>query len=416
MAVWHMRDLKDAAGKNALKVVGAVTLNVPLTGKDRAELLAAGSDGMVAQFDGGYLDAGQGTDGMLNLTGSAFTLSVRLRSPSSVWGKPIFSKHGGHDRLVYNLFSFPTAIGFELGTRDTPGMTQVMAPLAQIGPKEWHTVVCRYDGKTLRMIVDGVVMDEANPVGPLRTGNTEPVLIGAETNGGTVNSGWQGQIDYVALWNRALSDAEIERLSGRLRTGRAAQKTVSGDTLAAHTERSRMRKNTVLSFTLPLASGPCISSTPVCAKRAGSTMSTVSSISTVRTICSHSGGQGAGSDAVSKDLIHWTEVQPAFWDDHRFGTGVQSGGCVYDIDNTSGLAHDKKHPPLIAFWSGFDNRSQYALLQSGSGPYLDQIRRNPYMIQPERDPKGLLVCAGQALDHGALLRRYTMIFSHRTTC
>ena len=93
-------------------------------------------------------------------------------------------------------------------------MTQVTVPLAQVGPKEWHTLVCRYDGKTLRLFVDGVLMGEAAPIGPLRTGNTESALIGGETSGGAVNSGWKGQIDYVALWNRALSEAEIDRLSG----------------------------------------------------------------------------------------------------------------------------------------------------------------------------------------------------------
>ena len=40
--VWHMKDLKDAAGKNTLKVVGAVTMGTRLTGKERADSLAAG--------------------------------------------------------------------------------------------------------------------------------------------------------------------------------------------------------------------------------------------------------------------------------------------------------------------------------------------------------------------------------------
>ena len=214
VAVWHMNGLKDTAGKNELKVVGAVTTGVKLEGKELEESLASGNDGLVARLEGGYLDAGQGTDGMLNVKGSALTVSVRLRNPSGVWNKPLFSKHGGYGRLVYNLFSFDWAIGFELGTRDIPGMTQVTAPLEKIGPRDWHTVICRYDGTKLQMFVDGVLMSQANPEGPLREGNTEPCLIGAESNDGRINSGWQGLIDHAAIWNRALSDAEIELLSG----------------------------------------------------------------------------------------------------------------------------------------------------------------------------------------------------------
>jgi hypothetical protein len=200
VVVWHMDGLKDLAGRNELRVVGVVSLGVRLEGKELRESLESGNDGLVARLEGGYPDAGQGTGGMLNLTGSALTVSVRLRSPLGAWGKPLFSKHGGHDRLVYNLFSFDSAIGFELGTRDTPGMTQVVSPLDRIGPQDWHAVICRYDGTRLEMFVDGVLMSEAFPAGPLREGNTEPCLIGAESIGGGINSAWKGLIDHVALW------------------------------------------------------------------------------------------------------------------------------------------------------------------------------------------------------------------------
>ena len=54
VAVWHLGGLKDDSGKNALKVVGAVTTGVRLEGKELEESLASGNDGPVARLEGGY--------------------------------------------------------------------------------------------------------------------------------------------------------------------------------------------------------------------------------------------------------------------------------------------------------------------------------------------------------------------------
>ncbi|MGO9108699.1 MAG: glycoside hydrolase family 32 protein [Thermoguttaceae bacterium] len=89
---------------------------------------------------------------------------------------------------------------------------------------------------------------------------------------------------------------------------------------------------------------------------------------------------------VSKDLVHWAELQPAFWDDDRFGTGVQSGTIVFDAQNVSGLSRDPKKPPLVAFWSGFDNRSQCISYSVDDGLSWTKYAKNPYMIHSERDP------------------------------
>ncbi|MGA2501536.1 MAG: LamG-like jellyroll fold domain-containing protein, partial [Tepidisphaeraceae bacterium] len=219
VAVWQMGDAHDSASPNAeLTPRGNARVGIELTGADREASLARGGDGWVAQFDGGYLDAGQGDQGKLNLKGNTFTLCARLRDPSGNWMAPLFSKHGGHDKLVYNLFSHDfgagKVIGFELGTEGTKGMTQVFVPLAMVGEKDWHDIICRYDGAKLQMFIDGVWMDEGFPMGSLRQGNTEPCLIAAESVNGTVKSGWHGLVDHIALWQRALADAEIETLSG----------------------------------------------------------------------------------------------------------------------------------------------------------------------------------------------------------
>lgn len=386
IAVWHMDSLQDATGKHPLKRVGAVENNIRLKGKDLAASRSVGSDGVVAQFEGGYFDAGQGTDAALNLTGSSLTVGVRLRSPSGVWGYPLFSKYGGHDRLVYNLFSFPNAIGFELGVEGKPGMTQVQAPFANIGATAWHTIICRYNNKTLQMYVDGVLMDEAEVSGPLRTGNTEPVLIGAESNNGSIKSGWRGQIDYVALWNRALTDAEIQRLSGgSAQVAQYRKQYKEARLLPTPSDLYQEKYRPQFHFTARQWTVHTLNP----GQREEGWLNDVNGLIYLKGEYHLFAQRWARCwiHAVSHDLVHWTELQPAFWDDHRFGTGVQSGGAVYDRDNTSGIGRDPQHPPLIAFWSGFDNRSQCLSYSLDLGRSWTKYEHNPYMIQPERDPK-----------------------------
>lgn len=89
---------------------------------------------------------------------------------------------------------------------------------------------------------------------------------------------------------------------------------------------------------------------------------------------------------VSRDLVHWQELQPAFFEE-SLGSGVQSGTCVIDYANTSGLATDPKHPAIVAFWSRFDNRSQCLHYSLDHGRTWKPYAKNPFMSKPERDPK-----------------------------
>lgn len=90
--------------------------------------------------------------------------------------------------------------------------------------------------------------------------------------------------------------------------------------------------------------------------------------------------------AVSRDLIQWTELEPAFWEE-QLDSAVQSGTCVVDYHNTSGLSPDKANPPLIAFWSRNDNRSQCLSYSLDHGRTWKHYEKNPIMVFPERDPK-----------------------------
>ena len=89
--------------------------------------------------------------------------------------------------------------------------------------------------------------------------------------------------------------------------------------------------------------------------------------------------------AVSKDLVHWEELPPAFGKDERFG-GTQSGGAVVDYNNTSGLATGKT-PVMVAFWASTDNNRQCISYSNDRGRTWVKYAGNPVLVHPQRDPK-----------------------------
>ncbi|HTI99999.1 MAG TPA: glycoside hydrolase family 32 protein [Dongiaceae bacterium] len=90
--------------------------------------------------------------------------------------------------------------------------------------------------------------------------------------------------------------------------------------------------------------------------------------------------------AVSRDLVHWTELPPAFWEEQA-GTGSQSGTCVVDYANTSGLAPDPAHPAMVAFFPRWDNRNQCIAYSLDHGRTWKYYAHNPVLEHPERDPQ-----------------------------
>lgn len=89
--------------------------------------------------------------------------------------------------------------------------------------------------------------------------------------------------------------------------------------------------------------------------------------------------------AVSKDLIHWKELEPAFWEE-KLDSAVQSGTCVIDYNNSSGLSPDRKTPPMVAFWSR--NAPEHGISYSlDHGRTWKHYEKNPVLVFPERDPK-----------------------------
>ena len=263
VAVWHMTDSNDTAGKNSnLTPHGDVKLGVELKGAEREASIKRGGDGYVAEFHGGYLVAGsRSPDQQLSLTGKEMTMCIRMRDSLGKWNMPLFGRYDRDDPLSgilcgvdvntksfllnspYYLFAeegeeqathgSKSLLEFQWRTEpldciierfknreEDPivsdacnGVLPLRVPVELIGPMDWHDVVVRFNGPNLEMFVDGVLVDDDWPYGSLYK-FTAPFVIGAGFSDGKLTEGFHGQIDHLAMWNRALTDDEIAMLSG----------------------------------------------------------------------------------------------------------------------------------------------------------------------------------------------------------
>ncbi|MBB5352812.1 sucrose-6-phosphate hydrolase SacC (GH32 family) [Haloferula luteola] len=90
--------------------------------------------------------------------------------------------------------------------------------------------------------------------------------------------------------------------------------------------------------------------------------------------------------AISTDGVHWRELEPAFGE-KILDAGRQSGHCVIDQANTSGLGKPGGEPPMVAFWTHADNLRHGISYSLDRGRSWQDYPGNPILEFPERDPK-----------------------------
>ena len=216
-----MRDqlFHDALGHWDL-AVGGRSKPMPLTYRGALEdaelnVLADGPGAReaarVAVLRGGHFDAGA----KANVEGGQVTVYLRARDPAGKWDAGLLAKRGSHETTNFNLYGLGGRIGFEL--HGANGFVGLDFPAADApgGAGAWHDLVGRYDGKRVELLCDGKVMARRDWAGGNLTRNDEPLLLGAETDGGKVVRPFHGEVEEAAVWGRALSDEEVARLSRR---------------------------------------------------------------------------------------------------------------------------------------------------------------------------------------------------------
>jgi hypothetical protein len=121
----------------------------------------------------------------------------------------ILTKGGDSDWGVWNLHYKTTSNGFrfELITSDNNGHT-VFETTPSTTLDTWYHIAGVYDGTEMKLYINGVMDNFAAVTGDIKT-NDAPLRIGKQFYWATAYSYWDGKIDEVKIYDRALTSTEI---------------------------------------------------------------------------------------------------------------------------------------------------------------------------------------------------------------
>lgn len=91
------------------------------------------------------------------------------------------------------------------------GLFGITTSNKKINDNEWHHVVSRYDGTFISLFIDGLLIEEKRYTDGLKASNSE-LLIGRDYSTWLSRRYFKGLIDDVRIYNRSLSDKEVQNL------------------------------------------------------------------------------------------------------------------------------------------------------------------------------------------------------------
>ena len=174
----------------------------------------AGFIGNAVEFDGAddYVDLPS-----MDITGDELTIAAWFRSDAldncgSRDCRIISKSNGTAESAHYWMLSTfgsgsATRLRFRLKTDGTT--TTLVASSGDLQEGEWTHAAAVYDGSEMRLYKDGALVGSTSKTGALSTSSSIDVNIGRNPDG---YGEWQGAIDDVRLYDRALTPGEVSTL------------------------------------------------------------------------------------------------------------------------------------------------------------------------------------------------------------
>jgi hypothetical protein len=167
------------------------------------------NDGGSIVFDGTNDIVSLGNDPVFSLGGAGKTFSIGVWFNSTLWNvewQAIFTKGDSSWRVHRYTNANPPKIAFGstgLSTLDTFTTTT-------INTNQWYHIYCIYDGTHKKIYVNGLIDSNVSVTGTLsNSNNTDPVLIGNNSEAGRTTRFFNGNIAVAQIYNRALSATEV---------------------------------------------------------------------------------------------------------------------------------------------------------------------------------------------------------------
>jgi hypothetical protein len=174
-----------------------------------------------------YIEAPSNTGLQLS---AAYSIGLWFKSNifnAGQYGYTLISKiqssgwYGGYETMIGETNS----IGGVNHTGNINGNFQL--PYSGLSSGNWYSVIVTFNGTQLKLYVNGNIVNTVNQSGTLQTGN-DPLRFGRRGGGGIYDQWFNGVIDDIGIWNRALTECEVKKLytSGSFSVSSSASNTI----------------------------------------------------------------------------------------------------------------------------------------------------------------------------------------------
>jgi len=389
VADWSLSNVNDMTIPNSqLKIHGDVKF-VQLTAGEARDSKIRGGDGIAAKFNGGWLDAGQGANNELDVSGYNLSILVRVKPGEVNAFTPLVDKAGNDQSIAYCLALTKKGndvyIESLVGSDDIGGAYFLKYKLPAAEVNRWHDIILRFNGKISQLYVDGYLRDDEVTVGEIRDWNRRPLLIGAEYknqygyvdgNASQVEASFTGLIDHVAIWNHYLTDNEVKVMSGvnELKDGRPEY----------YKEKYRPQFHfSAKKYWLNDPNGLVY-------------FNGIYHLYYQYMPPHRPGAYKDWGQAISRDLVHWEQV-PYHLTPQKVWGGCWTGSAVVDINNSAGFQTGKSKTIVAIVTLGGEPKSglgplctQDIAYSNDGGKTFDYYDQNPVIKNINgynRDPK-----------------------------